>query len=208
MADPSYIVDGVLDGATEAWVALNSKTCDSRATSVEWNTRYNDANQNVGGVNEWSQYMDFYILCYCRGSASSENGNLNLKVNSVDASDSHSKNVWRNATSSGTSTYSNSWYGNVWDAGEMVGGGTDHAHGMSAMGIILSDVNSGKYKTAMCTGGGGDHTSPATSYSFLYTCMFFTQEPIKKLTLSTRNLSQFETGSRFDLFGILPRMVA
>jgi hypothetical protein len=53
MADPSYIVDGVLDGATEAWVALNSKTCTSSVTySVEWNTRYNDADQNVGGVNE------------------------------------------------------------------------------------------------------------------------------------------------------------
>ena len=61
MADPSYIVDGVLDGATEAWVALNSKTCTSSVTySVEWNTRYNDADQNVGGVNEWSQYMDFH----------------------------------------------------------------------------------------------------------------------------------------------------
>jgi hypothetical protein len=152
--------------------------------------------------------MDFYILCYCRGSASSENGNLNLKVNSVDASDSHSKNVWRNATSTGTNTYQNSWYGNLWDAGEMVGDGTSHAHGMSAMGITLSDVNSGKYKTAMSTGGGGDHTSPATSYSFLYTCMFFTQEPIKKLTLFTRNMNGFASGSRFDLFGILPRMVA
>ena len=158
MADPAYIdsdTGALTDG--EARVALNSQICTSRATSITWKTCYNDAGQDVGGVNDWSQYLDLVILGHYRGSASSVNGNLNIKTyydatasSAVDFTSSSIGQVLRNGTSTGTNYYSAARNGTYWDAGEMTGAGTSHSDGMSVCLLTLSDINSGKINNWFC----------------------------------------------------------
>ena len=215
MADPAYIdsdTGALTDG--EAWVALNSQVCTSRTTSITWKTCYNDADQDVGGVNDWSQYLDLIILGHYRGTASSVIGTLNIKTyydatasSAIDFTSSCIGQVLRNGTSTGAAYYSAARVGTVWDAGEMTGGGTSHSDGMSCCVLTLSDINSGKMKNGFCIGGSGDNTSVSTSYTWHYGNTWQVLDPIRALTLYTRNLSQFEVDTRFDLFGILPRMV-
>ena len=58
MADPAYIVNGVLtDG--EAWVGLS--TTDVTGTST---TTIVFESTNDGQVGDWSQYMDLFIVGY------------------------------------------------------------------------------------------------------------------------------------------------
>ena len=213
MADPSYIgTDGTLtDG--EAWVALNSQICTSRASSITWKTCYNDSGQDVGGVNDWSQYLDLVILGHYRGSASSVNGNLNIKTyydatasSAIDFAQCTTNQVLRTGTSTGVSSYAQGRTSATWDAGEMTGAGTSHSDGMSSCMMTLSDINSGKMKNVICIGGAGDNTDQ-NSYVWFHGASIQVLDPIRALTLWTRNLSQFEVDTRFDLFGILPRMV-
>lgn len=215
MADPAYIdsdTGALTDG--EAWVALNSQVCTGNTASITWKTCYNDAGQDVGGVNDWSQYLDLVILGHYRGTASSVNGNLNIKTyydatasSVIDWTSSCIGQVLRNGTSTGVNSYAGARVGTVWDAGEMTGAGTSHSNGMSACLLTLSDINSGKMKNGFCIGGSGDNTSVSTSYTWHYGNTWQSLDPIRALTLYTRNLSQFTTDTRFDLFGILPRMV-
>ena len=63
MADPAYIVDGVLtDG--EAWVALASNEPDGSANSVGF------TDPSDGSSLDWCQFMDFVVICYVRGAKS------------------------------------------------------------------------------------------------------------------------------------------
>ena len=66
MADPAYIVDGVLtDG--EAWVAVASTTiAGSPATPVTFTST------DDGQVGDWSQYMDLFLLAYIRSQDSGD----------------------------------------------------------------------------------------------------------------------------------------
>ena len=57
MADPSYIVDGVLTDP-EAWVALEKDVLTGTTTSVRWDSA------DDGSSLDWSQFMDLVIICY------------------------------------------------------------------------------------------------------------------------------------------------
>ena len=62
MADPAYIVDGVLtDG--EAWVALGTDDFDASATSAVF------TDPSDGSSLDWSQFMDLVLIAYLRTDA-------------------------------------------------------------------------------------------------------------------------------------------
>ena len=202
MADPAYIVDGVLtDG--EAWVALKSDVLTGTANSVTW------TDPNDGSSLDWSQFMDFvlilsgrsdnttgsYFKLYLNGSTTTKIGYQELKSDGVNAPAGYS---YVGAT---TNTFGRN--------GAAISGVPTQSFAISVTRIF--DVNSGKHKAVMhdsgwCTGTGVGDESLIDWNAALYT----DQAPITEINVGNNPVlaSDFVAGCRFDLFGVLPRMVA
>jgi len=204
MADPAYIVDGVLtDG--EAWVALNSKTLTSAATSITFTSGYNDADEDVGGVQAWDQYMDLFAISYWRSSftnGSSTNfeiGWYNLNGDTTAANYiSQSMYVQASTVTSAlsTSSFSNS-----------IAYGVSRNPTANVFCCCISrffDINSGKWKSSYHEGANDED---GYGWLTLSTNVWKSQAPITSILLRQEN-GTMPTGTRIDLFGILPRMVA
>jgi len=69
--------------------------------------------------------------------------------------------------------------------------------------IDLFDINSGKFKSVMAWSG---ETNDVTNYIATFANVWKSQAPITEIDL-TGVSATLEAGTRFDLFGILPRMV-
>tara|TARA_R110000824_G_scaffold124182_1_gene282446 strand:- start:558 stop:1145 length:588 start_codon:yes stop_codon:yes gene_type:complete len=195
MADPAYIVDGVLtDG--EAWVPIQSiePTAD-----FEW------ASTDDGQVGDFSQYMDLKIIGYYRETGTA-NVNTNLTLNFNNASDDFSYQIFR-----GNGTAVTAISGSVagrWDPGEGCGGGAD-ANCFAGVVIDIFDINSGKYKSSIASGGSPAEANTGTNdYVTLHASTWESQAPITAIDFWFRYGGTFAAGSRFDLWGVLPRMVA
>jgi len=195
MADPAYIVDGVLtDG--EAWVGVASTTLGSDAASVTFTST------DDGQVGDWSQYMDLVLVCYYRTTFASVNVNLTLNFN--NASTDFSYQILR-GNGSAASAVSGTTNGR-WDPAE--GAGASATANVFASAVIHTfDVNSGKYKPSIARGASGDHSS-TNSYTTLHASTWKSQAAISEIDLWSRTGGSLASGSRFDLFGVLPRMVS
>jgi hypothetical protein len=192
MADPSYIVDGVLTDS-EAWVPIQS---------IEPTANFEWASTDDGQVGDWSQYMDLKVIGYFRTSQLSVN--INLTMNFNNTSDYFSYQIFR-----GDGTNDTALSGSIagrWDPCEGAGASAT-ANVFAGVVIDIFDINSGKYKSSIATGASGDHTG-THSYATLHASTWKSQAPITAIDFYSRSGGTFVTGSRFDLFGILPRMVA
>tara|TARA_B110001454_G_scaffold217274_1_gene242213 strand:+ start:165 stop:767 length:603 start_codon:yes stop_codon:yes gene_type:complete len=200
MADPAYIVDGVLtDG--EAWVGIAHETLSLPAATVTW------LSTDDGQVGDFSQYMDMKIICYAKGAATSINGNLCLRFNNDATASIYDEAKIRG---NGSAVTPQSGSGTQWDVAELPGSYTSPTDGSDVFGaavIDIFDINSGKYKTAMALGAAGDHTT-TNSYLSFYATTWKSQAAITEIDIFSRNLGNFVAGCTFSLFGILPRMVA
>jgi len=195
MADPAYIVDGVLtDG--EAWVALASTTLTGTASEITFTST------DDGQVGDWSQYMDLVIISYVRYSTGATYGDyLAAQYNNDTASnyayqifycDGASPSLFPNA-----STTTSAYLGYAPRNG-------DTANVFSATVSHLFDINSGKYKSSVSQSandmdGNGQAWMSATTWK--------SQAPISEIDMIGSG-ETFAIGTRIDLFGILPRMVA
>jgi hypothetical protein len=192
MADPAYIVNGVLtDG--EAWVPIQS---------IEPTANFEWASTDDGQVGDWSQYMDLKVIGYYRTSQAAVN--INLTMNFNNANDAFAYQIFR-GNGQATAGLSGSVNGR-WDPGEGCGASATANH-FSAITIDIFDINSGKFKYSFATGGSGDNTDTNSYATVLGSCWKSTA-PITAIDFWSRSGGTFVTGSRFDLFGILPRMVA
>ena len=192
MADPSYIVDGVLTDS-EAWVPIQS---------IEPTANFEWASTDDGQVGDWSQYMDLKIIGYMRGSHAAVSTNLTMNFN--NASVDFAYQIFRGDGANDTAL-SGSVAGR-WDPSGMPGSSAT-ANVFGGVVIDIFDINSGKYKSSIAAGGYGDNTD-TNSYATLHASTWQSQAPITAIDLYNRSGGTFVTGSRFDLFGILPRMVA
>ena len=192
-ATPDYIVDGVLtDG--EAWVPLITNVLAADAATVTF--------QSSTGANDWSQYMDLVIIAYVRNGRADTGGapaamNFN---NDTGANYSYQTFIGNGSTTSAgtsaTATYSP--IGNVPKD-------NDTANAFAAILIDLFDINSGKYKTSIVQNsqdqnGAGDLQMISATWR--------NQAPITEIDFRASLYGyDINAGSRFDLFGVLPRMV-
>ena len=193
MADPAYIdVDGVLtDG--EAWVAVASTTLGSDAATVTFTST------DDGQVGDWSQYMDLVLLTYARTAMSSTSSSTvarfsNDGTSSYDMQQFYVAAAATSAASSPTYTYTS------WCPGSTAG-----ANYFGIGNLHIFDINSGKYKTTMLRSG---DDRGGTGYTLAIAGTWKSQGPITEIDIFEPNGSNLVTGSRFDLFGILPRMVS
>tara|TARA_R100001594_G_scaffold120585_1_gene156210 strand:- start:1326 stop:1910 length:585 start_codon:yes stop_codon:yes gene_type:complete len=185
---PAYIEDGVLtDG--EGWVAIQSHVLSADATGVTF--------QSSTGANDWSQYMDLTIIAY--GQSDTETSIIGRFNN-----DTGTNYIYQEFTGNGSasSAYvpSPTNY-NFWGYCPKV---SDGANDFAAFKVDLFDINSGKYKnstsqTASDKGGSG--------FISLLTSVWRSQAPITEIDVLAWT-GDWKDGSRFDLFGLLPRMGA
>ena len=194
MADPAYIVDGVLtDG--EAWVGIATTTLASDTATVTFTST------DDGQVGDWSQYMDLVLVFYasCVNSGTPSALSFQINVNS-DTSSSYPYQMLY-----GTGAAAGAWgsSGGRWNVGDTVGNATGTNY-MGAGVMHLFDINSGKYKSGVCqTANDMDGSGSARVTGLTYT----KQAAITEMTIGTGS-PYLRAGSSFSLFGVLPRMVA
>ena len=191
MADPSYIAAGVLTDP-EAWVALATES--PSGANVEF------VSTDDGQVGDWSQYMDLVIIGYARSGVS---GAGNTGVYFTQNNDGASNYAWQQYQGDGASASADAQASISYIRFGVAPKAGATANQFGAYVIQLSDINSGKYKSAFCQGacdlGGSGNVN-------MFVGLYKSQAPISVIDLTDD--TGFVAGSRFDLFGVLPRMVA
>jgi len=192
-ATPDYIVDGTLtDG--EAWVPLQTTVLSSDAAEVVF--------QSSTGANDWSQYMDLVLIGYMRGAAAQAwewmKGDINdvTGVYEYQSLDGDGSNIGSNTQS----TQTNLFFGYAPCASAAA----------NVYGIFVAqfyDINSGKSKN-WTTMNADDMNG--SGYVWINAGTSIKTEPISKISVHVGASGAMDTlaGSRYDLFGILPRMVS
>ncbi len=193
MADPSYInSSGVLtDG--EAWVAIASAEPDS--ANVQF------VSTDDGQVGDFSQYMDLKIVGYVRSLYSGVSTSLYLNLNNDTDSNYAQQYLYGSGAAPDAGSVASTTYAY---AGWIAGNATATANIFSAFTVDLFDINSGKYKSVIAQsaddrGGAG--------YVALFVNTWKSQAAITEIDLTGVGVTLL-AGTRIDLFGILPRMVA
>jgi hypothetical protein len=193
MADPAYIVDGVLtDGP--AWIALASTALGSDASDVTW------TNPDDGSSLDWSQFMDLVIIAYCRGTKSAANIQYHLNFND----DVGSNYAFQRFDGDGSNDGAYKETTNTRAEIHFIPGATVTANVFGSVINHLYDVNSGKYKV-LTSRAANDQNGAGTIA--LFSNVWRNPAAINKIKVWP-DTNDWLAGSRFDLFGILPRMVA
>ena len=195
MADPAYIVDGVLtDG--EAWVGLATTTLGSSATTVTFTS------PDDGSSTDWSQFMDLVLVSYARSDRSSDNDLIGVQFSNDTTSSYSGQYLSGNGSSASASYITSDTYGYV----GYPTAATATANIFGAFVPHIYDINSGKYKSIITSAAADRDGAGDTG---LYAATWKKQTPISEIDLLLPLTSaDFVTGSSFSLFGVLPRMVA
>ena len=203
MADPGYIVDGVLtDG--EAWVALASTTLGSDTASITF------TDPSDGSSLDWCQFMDLIAVCYWRGTqtgAGWEFGYCYINGDSTAGNYMAQHMYTDGATAFATAgTPLAIAYGTVKSVDDP---STISANIFGGTVCTFFDVNSGKWKTsasqtaadiaALLTAGLAAVGMTARTWK--------SQAAISSLVFRMEN-GDLQAATRIDLFGVLPRMIA
>ena len=200
MADPAYIVDGVLS-VTESWVAVAPTTTVplTGATSLIVFESTDD-----GQVGDFSQYMDLVILWYGKSTRASGSATDSFQVELND----ESSNNWRTQKFDGDGTNDTATGGVLegrWQAGIVPTSDTSGGVAAETFGccvIHLFDINSGKYKTGVsqyAADADGQGNVGITTSTWAKT------EAIDKVEIMM-GYNQ-AAGTTASMFGILPSML-
>ena len=196
MADPGYIVDGVLtDG--EAWVGIATTTLGVDTATVTFTST------DDGQVGDFSQYMDLVIISYARSAETATDRQLNMQLNNDTASSPGNYNA-QNLRANGTAYAGFTVDGPRFEIGE-IPGASAAANIFSATVTTLFDINSGKHKSGISQSA-SDRSS--SGFIYLWALTWASQAPITEIDLYDLYGGDFLTASSFSLFGVLPRMVA
>ena len=194
MADPSYIVDGVLtDG--EAWVALASSTvAGSDVASITFTSPEDRSSL------DWAQFMDLVLIGYSRVTGAEVVRYINILLNADATAGNY---VGQKLVGNGTAASAEGPMGGpIWLYP------TGSSAGANEFGVSVThffDVNSGKFKSSL-TQNAVD--SDGDGQVLLLSFVWKNQAPITSMVIDGYSTDDIVIGSRFDLFGVLPRMVA
>jgi hypothetical protein len=202
MADPAYIVDGVLtDG--EAWVGIATTTLGSDTAVVTFTST------DDGQVGDFSQYMDLVLICYGRTDRVATSDVIQLAVNNDTTSGNYSMQRFYGY---GGSASANSSTAHGYKFSDMeCPAASSPANVFAACVIHCFDVNSGKYKSNVLTvasEGWSALGSTADGWVQIQANTWKSQAPITEFDFTSAHGTNIASGSSFSLFGVLPRMVA
>ncbi len=195
MALPAYIdaeTGAITDG--EAWVGLASTTLTSDASSVTFTST------DDGQVGDWSQYMDLVVILYWRGTYAHATRTALLQLNGDTTAANYTIQAFYG---DGSSALAQNWDENgLAYSGFIANSATTNA--FSATVTTFLDVNSGKYKSFMVDMA-SDYGNAGKVQMTVGT--YLKQAPLTSI-LFKPDVGDILDESRFDLFGVLPRMVA
>tara|TARA_R110002051_G_scaffold77987_1_gene141471 strand:+ start:772 stop:1359 length:588 start_codon:yes stop_codon:yes gene_type:complete len=195
MADPAYIVDGVLtDG--EAWVGIAHDSLSLPAATVTWEST------DDGQTGDFSQYMDLVMVTYAKSDASAYETALAVVFNDDTTASIYER---QQLTGNGAAVSAASVAGASLQIGQVAGSYVTHANTFGVIVTNLFDINSGKYKSVVSQSA-ADTNGRGNVY--LIGGVWSKQAPITKIVLSDASAGDLMAGSTFSLFGVLPRMVA
>lgn len=200
-AAPAYInaADNVLtDG--EAWVPLSTTVLTGAVNSFTL--------ESSTGANDWSQYMDLVLIINARNDYGDVANAPAFTITARFNDDGGTNYPWQRFYSNGSTAVAQSIPNTV---GAHVGYATaiNDADVFNGSIAYFSDINSGKYKSIFSQSANATNDS---SYNSEYT-VGVTWENVAAITKmviysdSGSGSYDFCADSRFDLFGILPRMV-
>ena len=193
MVLPAYIdatTGAITDG--EAWVAIATTTLASDAASVTFTST------DDGQVGDWSQYMDLVLVIYAKGETAAIYDNGHMRFNN----DTGSNYLWQVFVGDGSSVIAES--GTTTGVYIRTLGTSAGTNEFAAVIAHLFDINSGKYKSVV-TQAAAD--SNGNGFVRLGADTWKSQAAIAEIDLVPGS-GNLLAGSRFDLFGVLPRMVA
>jgi len=200
MADPAYIVDGVLtDG--EAWVGLATTTLGSDTASITFTSA------DDGSSLDWSQFMDLVVVAYARSDRVATDDRLNVKISGDTAAGTQylTQGLRGNGSSASAAlwTYGGDTYGGCTVGIVTAASATANIFATSV--TTFFDVNSGKYKSLISQSAADQDGSGEVN---LYAGTHKKTPPITSLLFYPAFGSNLKDGSTISLFGVLPRMVA
>ena len=196
-ATPDYIVDGVLT-EPEPWVPLQTfVAANDTTTSLTLSSST--------GANDWSQYTDLVIFISAQiVDTGSGMNTLRLAVNN-DTNTSTSYDILTTTGDGSNITVSRTTNPNYAPICPNNSGGTT-ANMFNANVGRFTDINSGKFKsytsfTAM------DKNNVTNMSVAQYFGVWLNQDPITSLVFWEANNFPFKQDTRFDLWGVLPKMI-
>ena len=183
MADPSYVVDGVLtDG--DALVAIEETSLAS-VSGLQWDSGT--------GTKNWSQYEDLLIIA---SSANTSAGELNISFWGLGGGNYFS---YQYVAGSGTTVYATD---STATTGILCWGHTANPTGAVAR---IHNINSNA--TKKCVSKFLDNRGSTNGWSTLYCTNCLLDWPITRIDIDYSSGSG-STGSKAWLYGVLPRMGA
>ena len=197
MADPGYIVDGVLtDG--EGWVAVASTTLDADTASITFTST------DDGQVGDFSQYMDLVAICYLRGAQTGAGYEfLWVYCNGDSTAGNYEAQHFVSDGATDTAAADNPLVV-AYTVKSVTSPSTISADIFGGAICHFFDVNSGKYKSSVSQGASD---IDGAGYVDMHVRTWKSQAAITSLLFRMEN-GDLSDESRIDLFGILPRMVA
>jgi hypothetical protein len=195
MADPAYIVDGVLtDG--EAWVGLGTTTLGSDTATITFTST------DDGQVGDFSQYMDLMVVWYARSAkAATGEGYLGMRYNNNSGAIYGQQFL----TGDGSSASAGESSGPTYTFLGFIPNNNVTANIFASGVCSIFDINSGKYTSSIAQlaedmDGSGRVRLEAVTWR--------NQAPISEIDVFEVYGENMLAGSQVSLFGILPRMVA
>ena len=196
----TYIDDkGVLTEG-DPWVLITSTTLSSTTSEVT----FTSGTGSTDYKNNWSQYADLILLMHVRSDRSAQNDFLRYEF------ENKSSAYWVHGTYTlGTYKDAGKWVSAHGDCGRIKGGNSS-TNERGSLRIEMSDINSGKYKTVYSRWSQAQASTPGTGvYGFTWADTsdgMLSVEAISEIDVYLEH-GDFATGTRFDLIGVLPRMI-
>ena len=199
----AYIDDkGVLTEG-ESWVGIDTTTLGSSTTTVTFTSQTGSTDYK----KNWSQYVDLILIISARSTRSSGQDNMYCKLNNkASAYWYHSLYV--------SSSVANGYVSSSPLAYADIGGifaATSASTYFGVNYVQFFEINSGKYKEILAEWGKDTNASDgqagvnAITWADTSDSMLSTNY-LNRIDIYAEN-ADFAAGSKFDLFGTLPRMI-
>ena len=197
---PDYLNnDGTMEDG-DSWIALASTTLGSDTQIIEF--------ESSTGLMNWSQYMDLFAIGTEKGTTTDDHCTFELIVN-----EEHGHSVpfsfllgYGNTASHWTHA---GHYHPLMAACPATGSGGIDANSFGAFYLNIMDINSGKYKGVLSRSAESHSTNASTTGVGLCSATWEDRGPVTNLQFmdTTAGSTKLKTGTRIDLFAVLPRLV-
>jgi len=199
MADPGYIVDGVLtDG--EAWIGIATTTLGAATATVTFTST------DDGQVGDFSQYMDLVVIAYVASDRAATGDMVTTWLNGDTTTSNYSYQTMVGDGRPAVEATSATTGGRGMDTRRCAAASSTNI--FTAIVMNFFDVNSGKHKSAVATMANDIDSAVEDSYAGMAASTWKSQAPITSIQFGMNTGPNVAAGSKFSLFGVLPRMVA